>query len=137
MAIDWELNLFNSDPALLERDEDESYERAAAALVLLAEPHRLRLLHALSVGEDTPQKAAIWADVPQALAERELAAMSHSGVLERLETPGGPAYAPNDGHLVVQLHLALAHGRERGQRHPRLLARRRGVKAAGTSRRRG
>jgi hypothetical protein len=34
-------------------------------------------------------------------------------------------YVPRDGHLIVELHVALAHGREHlGERHPRLLRRR-------------
>src|SRR5919108_5756365 len=57
MAIeDWDLNLFTSDPTLLERGSDEEYERAAEALERIADPRRLRLLHALSLGEDTPQR---------------------------------------------------------------------------------
>ena len=59
MAIDLELNLFTSDPRLLVRAEDAAYERAAEALSQLADPDRLRLLHALTLGEDTPQRAAV------------------------------------------------------------------------------
>src|SRR5439155_903534 len=71
MAIeDWDLNLFTSDPTLLERASDEEYERAAAALDRIADPRRLRLLHALSLGEDTAQRAAIWADVEQSSPTR-------------------------------------------------------------------
>ena len=66
MAIeDWDLNLFTSDPTLLERASDEEYERAAAALERIADPRRLRLLHALSLGEDTAQRAAVWAGIEQ------------------------------------------------------------------------
>jgi hypothetical protein len=52
--------------------------------------------------------------------------MALAGLVERLDEPRGPVYAPRDGHLVVALHTALAHGRELlGERHPRLLKRRR------------
>jgi len=128
MAIEaeWDLNLFTSDPTLLERSPDDDYERAAEALERIADPGRLRLLHALSVGEDTAQRAAVWAGVDQSFAERELAALALAGVVERRDSPHGPVYAPRDGHLVVELHVALAHGREgRRDAHPRLLARRR------------
>ena len=126
MAIeDWELNLFTSDPTLLERSSDADYERAAEALERIADSRRLRLLHALTVGEDTAQRAAVWAGVDQSYAERELAALALAGVVERREAPGGPLYVPRDGHMVVELHVALAHGREAvGERHPRLLRRR-------------
>ena len=124
--IDWDLNLFHSDPTLLERSDDDSYERATRLVRVLAEPARLKLLHALSVGEDTPQRAALWSGLDQPYAERELAAMALAGLVERREAPGGPVYAPRDGHLVVALHVALAHGRELlGERHPRLLKGRR------------
>ena len=124
--IDWELNLFHSDPTLLERSDDDAYERATRLLQLLAGPGRLKLFHALSVGEDTPQRAALWSGLDQPYAERELAAMALAGLVERREDPRGPVYAPRDGHLVVALHVALAHGHEvLGERHPRLLKRRR------------
>lgn len=135
MAVeaDWELNLFHSDPTLLERSPDGDYTRAAAATLLFADPDRLRLLHALSVGEDTAQRAAVWAGLPQAYAERELAALAHAGVLQRRSAPanlGGPTFSPRDGHQVVVLHVLLAHGRETAaERHPRLLAQRRGPRA--------
>ena len=131
MAIeDWDLNLFTSDPTRLERASDEEYERAAAALERIADSRRLRLLHALSLGEDTPQRAAIWAGVEQSYAERELSALALSGVVERRESSSGPVYEPRDGHLIVELHVALAHGREGlSERHPRLLRRRRRVTA--------
>jgi len=91
---------------------------------ILSDPARLKLLHALSVGEDTPQRAALWSGLDQPYAERELAAMTLAGLVERRDVPGGPFYAPRDGHLVVALHVALAHGRELvGARHPRLLKR--------------
>jgi hypothetical protein len=126
MAVDFDLNLFTSDPRLLVRAEDAEYEQAAEALSQLTDPRRLRLLHALVLGEDTPQKAAVWSGLPQALAERELAAMALAGLLERRELPTGISYVPRDGHHVVQLYVALAHGREGiGERHPRLITRRR------------
>ncbi|HEV2250594.1 MAG TPA: helix-turn-helix transcriptional regulator [Candidatus Limnocylindria bacterium] len=124
--IDWDLNLFHSDPTLLERSDDDAYERATRFVRVLAEPGRLKLLHALSVGADTAQRAALWSGLEQPYAERELAAMALAGLVERRDAPGGPVYAPRDGHLVVALHVALAHGRELlGERHPRLLTRRR------------
>ena len=126
MAVDFDLNLFTSDPRLLVRGEDAEYEQAAEALAQLTDPNRLRLLHALVLGEDTPQKAAVWSGLPQPLAERELAAMALAGLLERRETPTGITYVPRDGHHVVQLYVALAHGREGiGERHPRMITRRR------------
>jgi hypothetical protein len=122
---DWDRNLFTSDPTLFERSGDEEYERAAAALERIADARRLRLLHALSVGEDTAQRAAVWAGLDQSYAERELAALALSGVVERRDGPRGPMYIPRDGHLIVELHVALAHGREGlGEPHPRLLRRR-------------
>ena len=40
--------------------------------------------------------------------------------------PTGIKYVPRDGHHVVQLYTALAHGREGiADRHPRLITRRR------------
>lgn len=124
VAIDSELNLFRSEPTLLRRSGPGEYERAAAALAALADPERLVLLHALSVGEDTPQRAAVWSGISQTAAERELAKLTLLGVVARRDTPQGPVYLPRDGHLVVQLHVALAHGRE--ERHePRFLGRRR------------
>lgn len=122
--IDWGNNLFHSDPELFDRSDDDTYQRAARALAALGDPVRLKLLHALSVGEETASRAALWAGITQAAAERELAAMTLAGFLERRDVAGGPAYAPRDGHLVVTLHVALAHGRELvGERHPRLLKR--------------
>jgi hypothetical protein len=126
MAIDFDLNLFTSDPRLLVRGEDAEYDNAAEALGQLADPNRLRLLHALLLGEDTPQRAAVWAGLPQPLAEQELAAMTLAGLCERHEQPAGITYVPRDGHHVVQLYTALAHGREGiAERHPRLITRRR------------
>jgi len=132
MAVeaDWELNLFHSDPTLLERGADDEYARAAAAIERMADPDRLRLFHALLVGEDTAQRAAVWAGLSQAYAERELAALTDAGLLQRRSGPGGPSFSPRDGHLVVALHVTLAHGRETGaERHPRLLAQRRRPRA--------
>lgn len=129
--IDWDLNLFNSDPRLLERSDDDAYERAARLLGALADPRRLKLLHALSVGAETAQHAAVWSCLDQPYAERELAAMTLGGLVERRDGPQGPVYAPRDGHLVVALNVALAHGRELvGERHPRLLTSRRALGAA-------
>jgi hypothetical protein len=125
-VIDWDLNLFHSDPTLLERSDDDTYRRAAHLVEALGDPDRLKLLHALSVGEDTAQRAALWSGVEQAYAERELAGMALAGLVERRDAPHGPVYAPRDGHLVVAVHVALAHGRELlGERHPQLLKRRR------------
>jgi len=129
MAVeaDWELNLFHSDPTLLQRSPDGDYARAASTIELLADPDRLRLLHALSVGEDTAQRAAVWAGLSQAYAERELAMLADTGLVQRRNAPGGPTFSPRDGHLVVALHVTLAHGRETpAERHPRLLKQRRG-----------
>ena len=128
MAIDPELNLFHSDPTLLDRGDTGEYERAAGALASIADPRRLLLLHALAVGQDTPQRAAVWAGLPQTAAERELVEMTLAGVVERRDSPRGPVYAPRDGHLVVELHVALAHGREE-RSHPRFLGRRGGRRA--------
>jgi hypothetical protein len=135
MAIDAdELNLFTSDPTLLERAPDAEYERAAHALALIADPDRLKLLHALCLDADTPQKAAVWAGLSQAVAERELGAMVDLGLVERKDGARGTTYVPRDGHLVVELHVALAHGREgAAERHPRLIARRRVVRAKGVA----
>ncbi len=131
-----ELNLFTSDPTLLERSPDEEYERAASALALIADAERLKLLHALCLDADTPQKAAVWAGLSQAVAERQLGAMVDLGLVERKDGARGTTYVPRDGHLVVQMHVALAHGREEpGERHPRLIARRRVVRARGEGRR--
>lgn len=126
MAIDFDLNLFTSDPRLIVRGEDAEYDRAAEALGRLADPRRLRLLHAIALGENTPQRAAVWSGLAQPFAERELAAMALLGLVERQEAPFGVTYTPRDGHHVVQLYVALAHGREGiGERHPRMLTRRR------------
>ena len=122
---DWDLNLFTSDPTLFERSSDDDYERAASALERLADPRRLRLLHELAVGEETAQRAAVWAGLDQVYAERELATMALAGMVERRDGPRGPLYQPRDGHFIVQLHVALAHGRESSrERHPQLLRRR-------------
>lgn len=135
MAIEAdELNLFTSDPTLLERAPDAEYERAARALALIADPDRLKLLHALCLEADTPQKAAVWAGLSQAVAERELGAMVECGLVERKDGVRGTTYVPRDGHLIVELHVALAHGREgQAERHPRLLPRRRVVRSKGAA----
>jgi len=135
MAIEAdELNLFTSDPTLLERAPDAEYERAAQALALIAAPDRLKLLHALCLDADTPQKAAVWAGLSQAVAERELGAMVDLGLVERRDGPRGTTYVPRDGHLIVEMHVALAHGREgMADRHPRFIARRRVVRAKGAA----
>ena len=126
MAVDFDLNLFTSDPRLLVRGEDLEYERAAEGIAQLADPQRLRLLHALLLGEDTAQRAAVWSGLPQSLAERELAQMALAGIVERRDFGNGVTYVPRDGHHVVQLYVALAHGREGiAERHPRMLTRRR------------
>ena len=126
MAVDFDLNLFTSDPRLLVRGEDAEYERAAEAIQQLADPDRLRLLHAIALGEDTPQRSAVWSGLAQPHAERELAAMALAGLVERRETPAGISYVPRDGHHVVQLYVALAHGHEGiAEAHPRMLTRRR------------
>ncbi|OGO71700.1 MAG: hypothetical protein A3H36_06830 [Chloroflexi bacterium RIFCSPLOWO2_02_FULL_71_16] len=132
MAIEAEdLNLFTSDPTVLERFSELEYERAALAIRELADPLRLKLIHALCLDADTPQKAAVWAGISQAVAEREIGAMVDAGLVARRETARGTVYEPRDGHLVVQLHLAIAHGREDpAEPHPKLIARRRVVRAA-------
>ena len=131
-TFDWDLNLFTSDPTLFERSSDDDYDRAARALELLTDAGRLRLLHAISVGEETAQRAAIWAGLDQTYAEHELATLALAGLVERRESPRGPVYLVRDGHLVVALHVALAHGREdSASRHPRLLRRRSSVTVRG------
>jgi len=68
----------------------------------------------------------VWSGLPQPLAERELAAMALAGLVERHDLGAGITYVPRDGHHVVQLYVALAHGREGiAERHPRMLTRRR------------
>ncbi len=135
MAIDADdLNLFTSDPTLLERSSDEEYERAARALALIARPDRLKILHALCLDADTPQRAAAWAGLSQARVERELDEMVDLGLVERRDGARGTSYAPIDGHLVVQLHVSLAHGREgSAEIHPRFIARRRVVRVKGAA----
>ena len=135
MAIEAdELNLFTSDPTLLERAPDAEYESAARALALISDPDRLKLLHALCLEADTPQKAAVWAGMSQAAVERELGTMVELGLVERRESVRGITYVPRDGHLIVEMHVALAHGREgQADRHPRFIARRRVVRAKGAA----
>lgn len=106
MAIpDWELNLFGAEPELLRPLEHSRYVRAAQALAVAASPSRLKLLHALIVGESTIMRAALWADVPQTLARADLAALERAGLVRRVED----RWEPSDGHVIVLLHLALAH----------------------------
>lgn len=134
MAIaDWELNLFATDPRPLEPLEDRDYERGAAAVGAIGTPVRLKLLHAVLLGEQTPMRAAAWAGIPQTCAERELRAMAAEGVVERELTPVGPAYRPADGHVVALVAIAVAHGAHRDAErpeHPLLLRDRRRI--AGT-----
>lgn len=132
-AIEWELNLFSGDPRQLEPYGDADYERAARALASCATPTRLKLLHALLLGESTPMRASSWTNVPQHVAERELRAMVLDGLAVRETSAAGPVYRPVDGHLVALAAIAVAHGAhpdaERG-RHPLLLRDRRRI--AGT-----
>src|SRR5260221_3521507 len=116
--IDWDLNLFHSDPTLLERSDDDAYERAARSQSALADPKRLKLLHALSVGADTAQRAAIWSGLDQPYAERELAAMTLAGLVERRDGPDGPGLRPPGGHPLVARQAAPAHGRAFPVRRP-------------------
>jgi hypothetical protein len=102
---DWELNLFGAEPELLRPVEDDRYVRAAQALSALATASRVKLLHALIVGERTLVRAALWADVPQTLARADLAALERVGMVHR----SGDEWEPADGHAIVLLHLALAH----------------------------
>ena len=85
MAIDFDLNLFTSDPRLLERGEDAEYERAAEVLAQLADPGRLRLLHALLLGEDTAQRAAVWSAVANKAGLFGLVEQQKAGNNHRLE----------------------------------------------------
>lgn len=132
-VIDWELNFFTADPRQVQPQEERDYERAAATLAACASPIRLKLLHAIALGEATPVRAACWARVPQALAEVELRELASRGVLEREPTVPEVAYRPADGHVVVLVAIAVAHGAhgaaERA-RHPLLLRDRRRI--AGT-----
>ena len=106
MAIpDWELNLFGAEPELLRPLEHNRYLRAAQALATSATPSRLKLLHALIVGERTLIRASMWADVPQTFARADLAALERAGMVRRVEDE----WEPSDGHVVVLVHLALAH----------------------------
>lgn len=131
-AVDWGLNFFTALRPLQPQDERD-YERASATLAACASPVRLKLLHAVVVGENTPMRAAYWAGVPQALAEVELRELASRGVLEREPTVPEVAYRPADGHVVVLVALAVthaAHGRAERARHPLLLRDRRRI--AGT-----
>jgi DNA-binding transcriptional ArsR family regulator len=133
---EWELNLFNADPRLLRPQEHPHYVRAAAALADLATPSRVKLLHALLVGERSVQRAAVWAGLPQPLAAADLRALEARGLVRREESSGEIEFVPVDGHLVALLYLALAHGthtREDGSVQPLLLREKR--RLAGTPRR--
>ena len=106
MAIpDWELNLFGAEPELLRPVDHSRYVRAAQLLAAVATASRVKLLHALIVGERTVMRAALWADVPQTLARADLAMLERSGIVRRV----GDEWEPADGHVIVLLHLALAH----------------------------
>lgn len=132
-AIDWELNFFSADLRPLQPQDERDYERAAAALAACASPVRLKLLHAVVVGENTPMRAAYWAGVPQALAEVELRELASRGMLEREPDVSGITYRPADGHVVVLVALAVAHGTHGAaerRRQPLLLRDRRRI--AGT-----
>lgn len=110
MAIpDWELNLFSTDPRLVEPQDDERYVRAARQLEAVASAGRLKLLHALIVGERTLVRAAVWADLPQTQALADLALMERLGLVRREERDGATEYSCADGHVIVLVHLALAH----------------------------
>lgn len=112
-APQWELNLFSADPRLLQPLDDRHYEGGAAALAGLASSTRLRLLHALMLGERSVQRAAAWARVPQARAEAELRELERRGLVVSEAREGEPPeYVPSDGHLVALLYVALAHGGE-------------------------
>ncbi len=112
-APQWELNLFSADPRLLQPRDDRDYERGADAIAGLASSTRLRLLHALMLGERSVQRAAAWARVPQARAEAELRELERRGLVAREARDGEvPEYAPRDGHLVVLAYVALLHGGE-------------------------
>lgn len=138
MALpDWELNLFSADPRLLQPQDDRYYDRAARAVSAIGSTTRLKLLHALLVGERTAERAASWAGVPRARVEAELRDLEARGVIAREDEPGAPAYRPCDGHVVVQVMVALAHGRHAAiddVLQPLLLRERR---AGGAGRRRG
>ena len=106
MAIpDWELNLFGAEPELLRPHDHNRYVRAAQSLAATATTSRVKILHALLVGERTVVRAALWADVPQTLAHADLVALERAGLVRRVADEWEPA----DGHVVVLVHLALAH----------------------------
>src|SRR5205814_8630159 len=86
--------------------------RARAPLSTLSLHDALPIFHALCLEADTPQKAAAWTGLSQIVADRELHAMVDLGLVERHESARGVTYAPSDGHLVVQIHVALAHRSE-------------------------
>jgi DNA-binding transcriptional ArsR family regulator len=106
MAIpEWELNLFGAEPELLRPLEHSRYIRASQLLAATATSSRLKVLHALIVGERTVMRAALWADIPQTLAHADLTALERAGMVRRV----GEEWEPSDGHVIVLLHLALAH----------------------------
>src|SRR3989442_10929376 len=133
-----DLTLFPADPRLRRPQARSHYLRAARALAAIATPSRLALLHALLVGERTVIRAAAWADVPQSLAESDLRALETGGLVTRNCDGSDIEFAPCDGHLVVLLVVALAHGghtREDGSVHPLLVREKR--RLAGARRRGG
>jgi DNA-binding transcriptional ArsR family regulator len=102
---EWELNLFGAEPELLRPLEHSRYARAAQSLAAAATSSRLKILHALLVGERSVMRAAVWADIPQTIAHADLVALERAGLVRR----AGDDWEPSDGHVVVLLHLALAH----------------------------
>jgi DNA-binding transcriptional ArsR family regulator len=121
---EWELNLFTADPRHLSPQEHRHYLRGAEALAALATPSRLRLVHALLVGERSLVRAAAWAQVSQSVAQSDLRALEARGLVRREINAGEVEFAPADGHVVVAVHVALAHGghtRDDGSLHPVLL----------------
>lgn len=129
MAVpEWELNLFHADPRLIRPQDDADYARAARILSSFGSAARLKLLHALLVGERTLLRAAVWADVPQRCAAAELRELEAAGLVDRDERGPEIEFVPRDGHLVALLYVALAHGRhtdDSGEVQPLLLRERR------------
>lgn len=103
-------NLFTADPRTLRPQSADVYLRAARTLGRL-KPTHLKMLHALLVGERTVQRAAVWAGVPQPDAGAALQSLVDEGLVERRERAAEVEFAPRDGHVVVLLYVALAHGR--------------------------
>jgi hypothetical protein len=106
---DWELNLFSADPRLLQPRDPDRYVQAARMLAAVASAGRLRLLHALVVGERTLVRAAVWADLPQTQAAADLAALERVGLVRHEGGEGPTEFSCADGHVIVLVHLALAH----------------------------